>query len=70
LIGGLVATNIQHDLPIAEIVASAAWWHSQAAILAVIDRGELGVDPVTLTQYLTKVIQMLIRHSALHKIHV
>jgi ADP-dependent NAD(P)H-hydrate dehydratase / NAD(P)H-hydrate epimerase len=57
LIGGLVATNIQRNLPIAEIVASAAWWHSQAAILAVIDRGELGVDPVTLTQYLTKVIQ-------------
>ena len=57
LIGGLVATNIQRNLPIAEIVASAAWWHSQAAILAAIDRGESGVDPVTLTQYLTKVIQ-------------
>jgi ADP-dependent NAD(P)H-hydrate dehydratase / NAD(P)H-hydrate epimerase len=57
LIGGLVATNIQRNLPLAEIVASAAWWHSQAAILAVIDRGELGVDPVTLSQYLTKVIQ-------------
>jgi ADP-dependent NAD(P)H-hydrate dehydratase / NAD(P)H-hydrate epimerase len=57
LIGGLVATNIQRNLPIAEIVASAAWWHSQAAILAVIDRGESGVDPVTLTQYLPKVIQ-------------
>lgn len=53
LIGGLIATNGQNDLPISEIVASAAWWHSQSGILAATARGDLGVDPVTLTQYLT-----------------
>jgi ADP-dependent NAD(P)H-hydrate dehydratase / NAD(P)H-hydrate epimerase len=56
LIGGLIATNSQKDLPISEIVASAAWWHSQSGILAATARGDLGVDPVTLTQYLTMVI--------------
>jgi ADP-dependent NAD(P)H-hydrate dehydratase / NAD(P)H-hydrate epimerase len=56
LIGGLIATNSQKDLPISEIVASAAWWHSQAGILAATARGDLGVDPVTLTQYLTMAI--------------
>jgi ADP-dependent NAD(P)H-hydrate dehydratase / NAD(P)H-hydrate epimerase len=60
LIGGAIATNIQHHLSIAEIVASAAWWHSHAGILAAIDRGEIGVDPVTLTQYLTTVINQKI----------
>jgi ADP-dependent NAD(P)H-hydrate dehydratase / NAD(P)H-hydrate epimerase len=58
LIGGLIATNSQNDLPIAEIVASAAWWHSQAGILTATARGDLGVDPVTLTQYLTMVINI------------
>ncbi len=56
LIGGLVATNIQRDLPIAEVVATAAWWHSQAAILAAAERGDFGVDPLTLTEYLNRVI--------------
>ena len=58
LIGGLVATNFQRDLPIAEVVATAAWWHSQAAILAASERGDLGVDPLTLTEYLNTWIQL------------
>lgn len=57
LIGGLVATNSRLDLGIAEIVATAAWWHSQAGLLAAKDRGDLGVDPLTVIQYLTTVIQ-------------
>ncbi len=60
LIGGLIATNRRQDLSISEVVASAAWWHSQAGIIAANARGDLGVDPVTLTQYLP-----LIRESQL-----
>jgi ADP-dependent NAD(P)H-hydrate dehydratase / NAD(P)H-hydrate epimerase len=56
LIGGLIATNSREDLSISEIVATAAWWHSQAGILAANERGDLGVDPLTLIQYLTTVI--------------
>ncbi len=59
LIGGLVATNFHRNLPIAEVVATAAWWHSQAAILAAAERGELGVDPLTLTEYLNRAIKQL-----------
>ena len=59
LIGGLIATNSQTDLAIAEIVATAAWWHSQAGILAAHERGDLGVDPLTLIQYLTTVIHSI-----------
>ncbi len=58
LIGGLVATNIQRDLPISEVVATAAWWHSQSAVLAATERGEIGVDPLTLATYLNRVIAM------------
>jgi NAD(P)H-hydrate epimerase len=56
LIGGLIATNIHSDLSISEVVATAAWWHSQAAILAATTRTDLGVDPLTLTEYLNTVI--------------
>jgi ADP-dependent NAD(P)H-hydrate dehydratase / NAD(P)H-hydrate epimerase len=56
LIGGLVATNIQQDLPIAEVVATAAWWHSQAGIAAAAVRGDLGVDPLTLIAYLPNIV--------------
>jgi ADP-dependent NAD(P)H-hydrate dehydratase / NAD(P)H-hydrate epimerase len=56
LIGGLIATNSREDLAIAEIVATAAWWHSRSGILAAGERGDLGVDPLTLIQYLTTVI--------------
>ena len=59
LIGGLIATNSRADLAIAEIVATAAWWHSQAGILAASERGDLGVDPLTLIQYLTTVISII-----------
>jgi ADP-dependent NAD(P)H-hydrate dehydratase / NAD(P)H-hydrate epimerase len=56
LIGGLIATDTRLNIDIAEVVATAAWWHSQAGILAAIERGDLGVDPLTLTQYLNTVI--------------
>ncbi len=60
LIGGLIATTIQHNLPIAEVVATAAWWHSQAGISAATVSGDLGVDPLTLIGYLSKVVDSAI----------
>lgn len=54
LAGGLLAEAVaaKQPNPIAQIAISATWWHSQAAIAAVQERGERGVDPVTLTEYL------------------
>ena len=58
LIGGLIATDRRQDIDIAEVVATAAWWHSQSAILAAKERTELGVDPLTLTHYLNTVLSV------------
>ncbi len=58
LIGGSIATNIQPNLPISEVVATAAWWHSQAGITAAAARGDLGVNPQTLTTYLSTVMEV------------
>jgi ADP-dependent NAD(P)H-hydrate dehydratase / NAD(P)H-hydrate epimerase len=57
LIGGLIATNPQQNLDILETVATAAWWHSQAAILAAKERGDLGVDPLMTIDYLSMVVR-------------
>jgi hydroxyethylthiazole kinase-like uncharacterized protein yjeF len=56
LLGGLLAQDVTRKIPVADIVATAAWWHSQAGILAAQERTELGVDAFTLTQYLMKVL--------------
>ena len=59
LIGGLIAhlrECDQIDLPEQSFnsVATAAWLHAQAGILAAQERTELGVDGVTLSQYLLR----------------
>jgi ADP-dependent NAD(P)H-hydrate dehydratase / NAD(P)H-hydrate epimerase len=59
LIGGLLAQAATKEIPVEDIVATGAWWHSQAGILAAQERTELGVDAFTLTQYLMKVISQL-----------
>ena len=59
LIGGLIATDSRLNIDIAEVVATAAWWHSQAGILAAKERRDPGVDPLTLTQYLNTVLHDL-----------
>lgn len=59
LIGGLLAQAATKEIPVEDIVATAAWWHSQAGILAAQERTELGVDAFTLTQFLMKVISNL-----------
>ncbi|MBN3925221.1 NAD(P)H-hydrate dehydratase [Nostoc sp. NMS4] len=56
LLGGLLAQATTKQIPVEEIVATAAWWHSQAGILAAQERTELGVDAFTLTQYLLKTL--------------
>jgi ADP-dependent NAD(P)H-hydrate dehydratase / NAD(P)H-hydrate epimerase len=56
LMGGLLAQVANKQTLIEDIVATAAWWHSQAGILAAQERTELGVDAFTLTQYLMKVL--------------
>lgn len=56
LIGGLVAHPALSEQPLEAIVATAAWWHAQAGILAAKERTELGVDAFTLTQYLIPVV--------------
>ncbi|WP_246841393.1 NAD(P)H-hydrate dehydratase [Chroococcidiopsis sp. TS-821] len=57
LLGGLIAQATTKQIPLLEIVASAAWWHSQAGILAARNRTEMGVDAFTLTQYLLSVLR-------------
>lgn len=62
LVGGLVAqeTDPKND-SVFNLVASAAWWHAQAGIIAAAERSELGVDATTLTQYLTSSISQHLR---------
>jgi NAD(P)H-hydrate epimerase len=57
ILGGLLAQASSPQMSIAEIVATGAWWHAQAGILAAKERTELGVDAFTLTQYLIPVLQ-------------
>ncbi|MBD2500346.1 NAD(P)H-hydrate dehydratase [Anabaena azotica] len=56
LLGGLLAQGVNKEIPVEDIVATAAWWHAQAGILAASERTELGVDAFTLSQYLLRVI--------------
>ncbi|CDN17104.1 NAD(P)HX epimerase / NAD(P)HX dehydratase [Richelia intracellularis] len=56
LLGGLLAQATHRNIPTLDMVTTAAWWHSQAAILAANDRTELGVDGVTLANDLIRVI--------------
>ncbi len=56
LLGGLLAPAKSKHISVEEIVATAAWWHSQAGILAAQERTELGVDAFTLTHYLIPVL--------------
>jgi NAD(P)H-hydrate epimerase len=50
LMGGLLAQK--SDIALGQRVATAAWWHAQAGILATKERTILGVDAWHLSQYL------------------
>ncbi|EAZ93203.1 bifunctional ADP-dependent NAD(P)H-hydrate dehydratase/NAD(P)H-hydrate epimerase [Crocosphaera chwakensis] len=55
LIGGLLAQNTLIQHPIDAMVATAAWWHAKAGMLAAQERTELGVNAGTLCQYLHRI---------------
>jgi ADP-dependent NAD(P)H-hydrate dehydratase / NAD(P)H-hydrate epimerase len=59
LCSGLIAQAIAGNKPIEPLVQTAVWWHAQAAIAAADSRTELGVDAVTLSDYLLKVLPKL-----------
>jgi NAD(P)H-hydrate epimerase len=48
--GGLIAQMFAEKLTLT--TQTAVWWHAHAGILAAKERTELGVDALTLTQYL------------------
>jgi ADP-dependent NAD(P)H-hydrate dehydratase / NAD(P)H-hydrate epimerase len=53
LLGGLLAQITRLETTsIADITASAAWWHAQAGLFAAQERTQLGVDALTLAQSL------------------
>ena len=55
LMGGLLA-QVKSDRQLSTTVATAAWWHARAGILAARERTQLGVDAFTLSQYLIPVL--------------
>jgi ADP-dependent NAD(P)H-hydrate dehydratase / NAD(P)H-hydrate epimerase len=56
LVGGLLAQQKTSDKIILATVATAAWWHAEAAIFAAKERTELGVDGLTLVSYLQTIL--------------
>nr|WP_322505943.1 NAD(P)H-hydrate dehydratase [Chroococcidiopsis cubana] len=50
LLGTARQATAQH-ISVDAIAACAAWWHSQAGILAERERTQIGVDAFTLTQF-------------------
>lgn len=56
LMGGLLAQGKMRETPIEQSVFSAAWWHSQAGMMAAEARSVLGVDASTLIHYLIPAI--------------
>jgi ADP-dependent NAD(P)H-hydrate dehydratase / NAD(P)H-hydrate epimerase len=64
LAAGLLAQSAHNPDPIAgtlSAVLSAAWWHAEAAHAAAQARSVLGVDPLTLTQFLNPALADCLR---------
>lgn len=59
LVGGLMAQSHMIEQPLEAVVATGAWWHAQAGILAAQERTELGVDAFTLSQFLSRALKPL-----------
>lgn len=58
-LGGLVSQSNLISQPLVNIVASGAWLHQQAGILAVENYTEMGVEAVTLAKHLTQAIKSI-----------
>ncbi|WP_261264521.1 NAD(P)H-hydrate dehydratase [Laspinema olomoucense] len=61
LSSGLIAQAIARKIPVEPLVQTAVWWHAQAAISAALARTELGVDAVTLSEFLLQVLPQFTR---------
>ncbi|MEL6259616.1 MAG: NAD(P)H-hydrate dehydratase [Cyanobacteria bacterium J06626_6] len=61
LMGGLMATAACTNTDLAAAVASAVWWHAQAARYVSQHRTVLGVDPLQLALHLTPALRGLQR---------
>lgn len=59
LLGGLLAANILRNQSLELTTQAAVWWHAQAGLQAALERTELGVDAVILTQYLNPVLMQI-----------
>lgn len=60
LTAGLAAQSVKTEHNnLFNTIATAAWWHARSAIKAARERTELGVDGVTLAQYLAPTIKEL-----------
>ncbi|MBE9222796.1 NAD(P)H-hydrate dehydratase [Cyanobacterium stanieri LEGE 03274] len=62
-IGGLLAQNNFTDTISVDTVGAAAWLHQRGGILASEDLSTLGVDGVTLSQYILKAVNELKRNG-------
>jgi ADP-dependent NAD(P)H-hydrate dehydratase / NAD(P)H-hydrate epimerase len=61
LIGGVLAQSEAVTAPeLSTVVASTAWWHAQAGLLAAQERTILGVDALTLSQYLLPTLKSFV----------
>ncbi len=69
LMGGLVAQAIAADQgdTVGDRVAAAVWWHAQAGILAAQERTVLGVDAISLSQYLLPALHQHAVGIAVHR---
>ena len=68
LTAGLAAQNLKTgNSSLFNTVATAAWWHAQAGIKASKEHTELGVDALTLAQYLTPTISNLLNNQVNQK---
>ncbi|MDJ0599077.1 MAG: NAD(P)H-hydrate dehydratase [Crocosphaera sp.] len=56
LMGGLLAQNRMVNHPLDAMVATSAWWHAEAGMLAAKERSELGVNAGTLCSYLHRIV--------------
>ncbi len=55
ILTGLLSQQLDNH-SFSEILCSGIWWHAQAGLLAARHRTELGVDPLTLCQFLISAI--------------
>lgn len=54
LMAGLIAQAVTHNRKVEQAAITATWWHTQAGIIACLERGQFGVDARTLCDYLSR----------------